>query len=70
MKAFQVVRYGKNEKLHLSEVAKPTLNDNEVLVEIHSGSVNQIDAKIRNGEFKLLMPYKPPFIIGHDLQEL
>jgi len=66
MRAFQVVRYGKNEKLHLSEVAKPTLNDNEVLVEIHSASVNQIDAKIRNGEFKLLMSYKPPFIIGHD----
>jgi alcohol dehydrogenase len=66
MKAFEVVRYGKNEKLHLSEVAKPTLNDNEVLVEIHSASVNQIDAKIRNGEFKLLMPYKPPFTIGHD----
>jgi NADPH:quinone reductase-like Zn-dependent oxidoreductase len=66
MKAFEVVRYGKNEKLHLSEVAKPNLNDNEVLVEIYSASVNQIDAKIRNGEFKLVMPYKPPFTIGHD----
>ena len=66
MKAFQVKRYGKNEILHLSEVAKPFINDKEVLVEIHSASVNQIDAKIRNGEFKLLMPYKPPFTIGHD----
>jgi len=61
------VRYGKNEKLHLSEVAKPTLNDNEVLVEIHAASVNQIDAKIRNGEFKMIMPYKLPFTIGHDV---
>jgi NADPH:quinone reductase-like Zn-dependent oxidoreductase len=67
MKAYQVERYGKNEKLHLSEAAKPTINDNEVLVEIHAASVNQIDAKIRNGEFKMLMPYKPPFIIGHDV---
>ncbi len=67
MKAYQVNRYGKNEKLHLSEVAKPGLNDNEVLVEIHAASVNQIDAKIRNGEFKLIMPYKPPFTIGHDV---
>lgn len=67
MKAFQVVRYGKNEKLHLSEVAKPALNDNEVLVEIHTASVNQIDVKIRNGEFKMVMPYKLPFIIGHDV---
>ncbi len=67
MKAYQVNRYGKNKKLQLSEVAKPVINDKEVLVEIHAASVNQIDAKIRNGEFKLLMPYKPPFIIGHDV---
>ena len=67
MKAYQVNRYGKNEKLHLSEVAKPVINDNEVLVEIHAASVNQIDAKIRNGEFKMVMPYKLPFITGHDV---
>lgn len=67
MKAYQVNRYGKNEKLHLSEVVKPVINDNEVLVEIHAASVNMIDAKIRNGEFKLVMPYKPPFTIGHDV---
>jgi NADPH:quinone reductase-like Zn-dependent oxidoreductase len=67
MKAYQVNHYGKNEKLHLSEVAKPVINDNEVLVEIYAASVNQIDAKIRNGEFKMVMPYKPPFTIGHDV---
>ena len=67
MKAYVVKKYGKKEKLHLSEVAKPVINDNEVLVEIHAASVNQIDAKIRNGEFKMVMPYKPPFTIGHDV---
>ena len=67
MKAYQVNRYGKNEKLHVAEVAKPSITDNEVLVEIYAASVNQIDAKIRNGEFKLLMPFKPPFTIGHDV---
>jgi len=67
MKAYQVNRYGKNEKLHLSEVAKPVINDNEVLVEIHAASVNQIDAKIKSGEFKMVMPYKPPFTVGHDV---
>jgi NADPH:quinone reductase-like Zn-dependent oxidoreductase len=52
--------------MHLAEVAKPIIKDHEVLVEIHAASVNQVDVKIRNGEFKLLMPYKLPFIIGHD----
>lgn len=67
MKAYQVTRYGKNEKLQVAEVAKPSITDNEVLIEIYAASVNQIDAKIRTGEFKLLMPYKPPFTIGHDV---
>lgn len=67
MKAYQVTRYGKNEKLQLSETSKPVINDNEVLVEVHAAGVNMIDAKIRNGEFKLVMPYKPPFTIGHDV---
>lgn len=67
MKAYQVTRYGKNEKLQLSEISKPVINDNEVLVEVHAAGVNMIDAKIRNGEFKLVMPYKPPFTIGHDV---
>jgi NADPH:quinone reductase-like Zn-dependent oxidoreductase len=67
MKAYVVKKYGKKEKLHLSEVAKPVINDNEVLVEIYAASVNQIDAKIKNGEFKMVMPFKPPFTLGHDV---
>ena len=67
MKAYQVNRYGKNEILQVAEVAKPIINDNEVLVEIYAASVNQIDAKIKSGEFKMVMPFKPPFTIGHDV---
>jgi NADPH:quinone reductase-like Zn-dependent oxidoreductase len=29
--------------------------------------VNLLDSKIRDGEFKLLLPYRPPFILGHDV---
>lgn len=67
MKAFVVKKYGKNETLHLANVIEPTVNENEVLVQIHSAGINVLDAKIRNGEFKLLLPYKTPFVIGHDL---
>jgi len=67
MKAYQVTRYGKNEKLYLSDISKPVIKENEVLVEIHAAGVNLIDAKIRNGEFKMLIPLKPPFTIGHDV---
>lgn len=67
MKAFQVRRYGKKEKLLLAEVPEPTVKDNEVLVQIHSTAINLLDSLIRNGDFKIFLPYKPPFTNGHDM---
>ncbi len=67
MKAFIVKKYGKKEILHLTTVADPTIKENEVLVKIHSAGVNLLDSLIRNGEFKLFLPYKAPFINGHDM---
>lgn len=67
MKAFTVQKYSKKEQLQLTEVPEPVLKENEVLVQIHATGVNLLDTKIRNGEFKLFLPYKTPFINGHDL---
>jgi NADPH:quinone reductase-like Zn-dependent oxidoreductase len=67
MKAFIVKKYGKKEKLHLTDWAEPIVNENDVLVQVHSAGVNLLDSLIRNGEFKLFLPYKPPFINGHDV---
>ena len=67
MKAFIVKGYGKKEKLHLTEIAEPIVKDNDVLVQVHSAGVNLLDSKIRNGEFKLILPYKTPFTLGHDV---
>jgi NADPH:quinone reductase-like Zn-dependent oxidoreductase len=67
MKAFIVKNYGKKEKLHLTDWAEPTVNENDVLVQVHSAGVNLLDSLIRNGDFKLFLPYKPPFVNGHDV---
>lgn len=67
MKAFTIKHYGKKEKLHLAETAEPVVNEMDVLVQIHSAGVNQLDSKIRDGEFKIFLPYKPPFTLGHDV---
>lgn len=45
----------------------PELREDEVLVQVHAAGVNLLDSKIRNGEFKLILPYRPPFILGHDV---
>jgi len=67
MRAFIVKRYGKKEKLYLTKLSEPNVKENDVLVQIHSAGVNLLDSLIRNGDFKLFLPYKPPFINGHDM---
>jgi NADPH:quinone reductase-like Zn-dependent oxidoreductase len=34
---------------------------------VHAAAVNLIDAKVRDGEFKLILPYRTPFVLGHDV---
>lgn len=67
MKAFVLDRYGKGRALRPAEMPTPDLHDDEVLVEVHAASVNLLDAKIRDGEFKLILPYRLPVVLGHDV---
>lgn len=60
MKAFVLDRYGKKRPLRAAELPTPELRDDEVLVEVHAAGVNLLDAKIRDGEFKLILPYRLP----------
>jgi len=67
MKAFVINKYGKSQKLQLKEVSKPIIKDDEILVEIHAAGLNLLDSKVKDGEFKLILPYKTPLILGHDV---
>lgn len=67
MKAFVVDKYQKKGALRLAEMPEPDLRDDDVLVEIHAAAVNLLDAKVRDGEFKPILPYRPPFLLGHDV---
>jgi alcohol dehydrogenase len=67
VKAFVVDRYGKKRALRPADLPDPVLRDDEVLVQVHAASVNPLDCKIRDGEFKLILPYRPPFVLGHDV---
>ena len=67
MKAYQLERYGKGQRLALAEQTDPVAGSGEVLVEIRATAINQLDGKIRDGAFKPILPYKPPFVLGHDL---
>lgn len=66
MKAFVVTRYGKND-VRAADVTEPKVGDNDVLVRVSAASVNPLDVMVRNGEFKQLLKYRPPFALGHDV---
>ena len=67
MKAFVVDKYKKKAPLRLAEMPDPHVGPNDVLVRIEATAINLLDSKVRDGEFKLFLPYRPPFILGHDL---
>ncbi|MCC6994610.1 MAG: NADP-dependent oxidoreductase [Deltaproteobacteria bacterium] len=67
MRAFIPDRYGSKVALRLGEMADPEVREDEVLVKVHAAAVNLLDSKLRSGEFKLILPYRAPFVLGHDL---
>lgn len=67
MKAFILDRYGAADHVRAAEVPAPEVREDDVLVEVHAAGLNLVDSKIRNGEFKLLLRYRLPLILGHDV---
>jgi NADPH:quinone reductase-like Zn-dependent oxidoreductase len=66
VKAFVVERYGKSG-LRAAQVPVPSVGPHDVLVRVMAASINPLDKMIRDGDFKLLLKYKTPFVLGHDV---
>jgi NADPH:quinone reductase-like Zn-dependent oxidoreductase len=67
MKAFIIDRYSKKDPMRPGEIPRPELRDDDVLIEVHAAGLNQLDSKIKSGEFKLILPYRMPLVLGHDV---
>lgn len=66
MKAAYISRYGNIDDVKLDEQSKPLITENDVLVKIHAASINPLDLRVLEGEFKVIQPVKFPFILGND----
>ena len=66
MKAFVVERYGE-DGLRGADVPEPDVGDGDVLVKVSAAAINPLDTMVRNGEFKRLLRYQTPFVLGHDV---
>jgi NADPH:quinone reductase-like Zn-dependent oxidoreductase len=67
MKAFILDRYGSADGVRTGDTPDPELREDDVLVQVHAAGVNLLDSKIRKGEFKRILPYRLPLILGHDV---
>lgn len=67
MRAIIYADYGPPEVLVVSERPKPVPAADEVLIRVAAASINPIDARLRSGEMKFLLPGGFPRIPGYDV---
>jgi NADPH:quinone reductase and related Zn-dependent oxidoreductases len=67
MKALTFQRYGKSPEIGITELPRPTLQPDEMLVEVHAAGLNPIDNMITTGIFKAVLPFQLPATMGSDL---
>ncbi|MGH8954695.1 MAG: NADP-dependent oxidoreductase [Microbacterium sp.] len=65
MRAFVLSKY--DTAVHASDVPEPSVGEHDVLVRVQAAGVNQLDEKIRAGEFRAILPYRLPIVLGHDV---
>ncbi len=65
MRALVVDSY--KQPLKMADIPEPEVGDRDVLIQVAATSLNQLDEKIRLAEFKQLLRYRTPFVLGHDV---
>lgn len=67
MKALTFKRYSKSPEISFTEVPRPTLKPDELLVEVHAAGLNPIDNMVPTGMFKPVLKFQLPATLGSDL---
>ena len=68
MKAIVLKEFGGVENFSIEELSLPTINDNEVLVEVKAVSINPVDTKTRSGKAMAgRLKTESPVILGWDI---
>ncbi|WOD15050.1 NADP-dependent oxidoreductase [Paraburkholderia kirstenboschensis] len=67
MKALTFKRYGKSPEIGFTEVPRPALKPDELLVQVHAAGLNPIDNMIPTGTFKPVLKFELPATLGSDI---
>ncbi|RJF88621.1 NADP-dependent oxidoreductase [Oleomonas cavernae] len=64
--AFYIRKYGGPKVLERGQVPALALGPRDVRIRVHAASVNPLDLRIRQGDLKVLLPYRFPLVMGND----
>ena len=68
MKALQIINYGEiKDSLVVNEVSKPTVQANDVLIEVKAAAINPIDKSIILGNLQGMLPLPLPSTSAYDV---
>ena len=67
MKALVFKRYGGPEQITFTDIPRPVLKPDEILVQVHAAGLNPIDNAIPKGTFKPFLKFELPATLGSDL---
>ena len=68
MKALQIVKYGEiKDSLAFNEVSKPTVQANDVIIEVKAAAINPIDKSIILGNLQGMLPIPLPSTSAYDV---
>jgi NADPH:quinone reductase-like Zn-dependent oxidoreductase len=67
MKAIAIDGYGEAGDLKLRDLPDPQLGGEEVLVRVRAAGVNTLDWKIRQGQLRLFVRLRFPYVPGSDI---
>ena len=68
MKALQLIKYGEiKDSLAFNDINKPTVQANDVLIEVKAAAINPIDKSIILGNLQGLLPIAMPSSLAYDV---
>jgi len=67
MKAAIINQYGPPDVLEISDIPKPEIEPDEVLVKVMAAAINPVDWKQRQGWHKRFLKAHFPVVLGYDI---
>ena len=67
MRAAVITKFGNSDVFEVQDIKTPVPRKDEVLIEVYASSINPVDYKMRNGNWKFIFGSNFPIVLGFDV---